>query len=115
MRDELEQEEENIQQLTQSDIDIINRALHKAGYQNTADLDLEHNYRYATAMLQRGMAQHAAVFSQTRAARSPFLLAGPAATAKLQQQRLHLDTSFFWPRTFEIYLQAQPELSFTLP
>ena len=93
-----------------AEIDIVNRALHKAGYHNTADLDLEHNYRYANAMLQKGLARHAAMLASTRAARAPFTLSCSAGSVTLQQRRLHFDASFPWPRTFEIYLQAQPEL-----
>lgn len=93
-----------------ADIDTINRALRKSGYRNTADLDLEHNFRYATAMLQKGMQQHAEVLEGTGAARAPFAVTGTAGALTLRQQRLHLDTGFPWPRTFEIYLQAWPEL-----
>lgn len=93
-----------------ADIDTVNLALRKAGYRNTADLDLEHNYRYATAMLQKGLQRHATVLAATEAARAPFAVNSPAGTVALRQQRLHPDTGFPWPRTFEIYMQAQPEL-----
>ena len=40
------------------DIDTINGTLKKAGYTNTADLDLDHNYRWANLMLRTSMTRH---------------------------------------------------------
>ena len=88
------------------DIDPINRALKKAGYTNTADLDLEHNHRWATAMLQRRLAAQIAVYKQTRSLRTPFPV--PGTDEMLAIYDLRASAGFPWPRTFEIDLTAQP-------
>ncbi|MBQ1742616.1 MAG: DUF4127 family protein, partial [Oscillospiraceae bacterium] len=88
------------------DIDPINRALRKAGYTNTADLDLEHNHRWATAMLQRRLAAQIAVYKQTRSLRAPFPV--PGTDEMLAIYDLRASAGFPWPRTFEIDLTAQP-------
>ena len=44
------------------DIDIINGTLKKAGYTNTADLDLDRNYRWANMMLRASMTRHLRVY-----------------------------------------------------
>ena len=88
------------------DIDPINRALKKAGYTNTADLDLEHNHRWATAMLQRRLAAQIAVYKQTRSLRAPFPV--PGTDEMLAIYDLRASAGFPWPRTFEIDLTAQP-------
>ncbi len=88
------------------DIDPINRALKKAGYTNTADLDLEHNHRWATTMLQRRLAAQIAVYKQTRSLRAPFPV--PGTDELLAIYDLRASAGFPWPRTFEIDLTAQP-------
>ncbi len=88
------------------DIDPINRALKKAGYTNTADLDLEHNHRWATALLQRRLAAQVAVYKQTRSLRAPFPV--PGTDEMLAIYDLRASAGFPWPRTFEIDLTAQP-------
>ena len=88
------------------DIDPINRALKKADYTNTADLDLEHNHRWATAMLQRRLAAQVAVYKQTRSLRAPFPV--PGTDEMLAIYDLRASAGFPWPRTFEIDLTAQP-------
>lgn len=88
-------------------IDTVNRTLKKAGYQNTADLDLTRNYRWANAMLQKSMKKSLAHYKSTPSFRSPF----PIQKEGGEQLHLHditLDTSYPWPRTFEIYLETTP-------
>ena len=79
------------------DIDTINGTLKKAGYTNTADLDLDHNYRWANLMLRTSMTRHLLVYKNTAAFRAPFPVAAPSG--------------FPWPRTFEIYLETTPFMS----
>ena len=95
------------------DIDPINRALKKADYTNTADLDLEHNHRWATAMLQRRLAAQIAVYKQTRSLRAPFPV--PGTDEMLAIYDLRASAGFPWPRTFEIDLTAQPFFARVVP
>ena len=92
------------------DIDEVNNSLKKAGYLNTADLDLEHNYRYATALLQKSMQEHLELYRNTFSARTPFLVKWKQGELRLALHNLRLDISFPWPRTFEVNLMAYPEL-----
>ena len=73
---------------------------------NTADLDLEHNHRWATALLQRRLAAQVAVYKQTRSLRAPFPV--PGTDEMLAIYDLRASAGFPWPRTFEIDLTAQP-------
>lgn len=90
------------------DIDLINLELQKAGYTNTADLDLEHNHRWANRMLQRAMKDHLAAYKNTRAFRQPVTFHSPYGQFSLLLQDMTVDLSYPWPRTFEIWLQATP-------
>lgn len=90
------------------DIDVINGTLKKAGYTNTADLDLDRNYRWANLMLRTSMMRHLRVYRQTDAFRAPFPVDAPSGTIWLQLHDLQADMSFPWPRTFEIYLETTP-------
>lgn len=90
------------------DIDIINGTLKKTGYTNTADLDLDRNYRWANMMLRASMTRHLRVYRQTDAFRAPFPVDAPSGTIWLQLHDLQADMSFPWPRTFEIYLETTP-------
>lgn len=89
-----------------ADINPLNHALKKAGYTNTADLDLEHNHRWATQMLQQKLAQQTAIYKHTKSLRAPFPV--PQTGEQLAIYDLHTDASFPWPRTFEIYLETTP-------
>ena len=89
-----------------ADIDPLNHALKKAGYTNTADLDLEHNHRWATQMLQQKLARQTMIYKHTKSLRAPFSV--PQTGEQLAIYDLHTDASFPWPRTFEIYLETQP-------
>lgn len=90
------------------DIDTVNGTLKKAGYTNTADLDLDHNYRWANLMLRTSMTRHLLVYKNTAAFRAPFPVAAPSGTIYLQLHDMQADMSFPWPRTFEIYLETTP-------
>ena len=92
------------------DIDEVNNSLKKAGYQNTADLDLEHNYRWATTLLQKSMQAHLALYQSTAAVRAPYQVKWKKGELTLSLHHLKIDVSFPWPRTFEINLMAYPEL-----
>lgn len=93
------------------DIDTINGSLKKAGYINTADLDLDRNYRWANLMLRTSMTRHLLVYKNTAAFRAPFPVAAPSGTIYLQLHDMQADMSFPWPRTFEIYLETTPFFS----
>ena len=90
------------------DIDIINHTLKKAGYQNTADLDLEHNWRWANHMLQESMQKHLAAYKQTKAVKTPACFHTPQGDFTLCVNDLTVELSYPWPRTFEIYLESMP-------
>ena len=89
-----------------ADIDPINHALKKAGYTNTADLDLEHNHRWATQMLQQKLAQQTTLLKQTKSLRAPFPV--PQTGEQMALYDLHASAGFPWPRTFEISLGTEP-------
>lgn len=88
------------------DIDVVNQSLQKAGYTNTADLDLAHNYRWANQMLQKLMKEHIAAYKNTRSFRQPVRFSSPAGDFTLISRDLTVDLSYPWPRTFEIWLQT---------
>ncbi|SFT74479.1 Protein of unknown function [Selenomonas sp. GACV-9] len=90
------------------DIDLVNLSLQKAGYHNTADLDLEHNHRWANRMLQGAMKEHLAAYKNTRAFRQPVTFASPSGGFTLLMQDMTADLSYPWPRTFEIWLETTP-------
>lgn len=90
------------------DIDTINHSLKKAGYRNTADLDLEHNWRWANAMLQASMQKHLAAYKQSKACKTPVNIHTPQGNFTLFVDDLTMELSFPWPRTFEIHLETTP-------
>ena len=87
-------------------INGINRNLRKAGYSNVSDLDLEHNYQWANYMLQTAMNRRLSRLKQTAAFRAPVVLSAPDGPTKLYVRDITCDTSYPWPRTFEIYLHS---------
>lgn len=87
-------------------IDGINSSLRKAGYTNVSDLDLEHNYQWANYMLQTAMNRRLSRLKQTAAFRAPVVLSSPDGPTKLYVREISCDTSYPWPRTFEIYLHS---------
>ncbi|MCR5757187.1 MAG: DUF4127 family protein [Selenomonas sp.] len=93
------------------DIDTINHTLKKAGYQNTADLDLEHNWRWANQMLQKSMQKHLTTYKHSKSIRTPVRFHTPQGDFTLTIQDITLDLSYPWPRTFEIYLESMPSIT----
>lgn len=90
--------------------DQVNFHLIKAGYTNVGDLDLEHNYRFANAMLQDSVNERLQRLSATKAFRAPVRIKAQGAEFRLRVKKLTVDTCFPWPRTFEIYLRTAPQL-----
>lgn len=88
----------------------INFNLQKAGYIFVNDLDLEHNYQWANAMLQKGINERFDNLRHTKAFRTPVTFSTPDGTVTLAVNNLTIDTCFPWPRTFEIYLRTTPSV-----
>ena len=97
------------------DIDTVNHTLKKAGYRNTADLDLEHNWRWANAMLQASMQKHLAAYKQSQSLKKPVQLHTEQGVFTIFVDDLTMELSFPWPRTFEIYLETTPYIYQTPP
>ena len=98
-----------------ADIDTVNHSLQKAGYHNTADLDLEHNWRWANNMLQTSMQKHLAAYKYAPAIKTPAVFSSPVGQFTLTLYDLKVELSYPWPRTFEIYLESTPYLTTTVP
>jgi len=93
------------------DIDTINHTLKKAGYQNTADLDLEHNWLWANKMLQNNMQKHLTSYKHSKSVRTPAHFHTPQGDYTLTVNDLTMDLSYPWPRTFEIHLESIPYIT----
>ncbi len=91
-------------------VDGVNFVLVRAGYTNTSDLDLDHNSRWANAMLRNAMLLRSNAFSGSYAWRAPVLLSAHDTSASYYAHRLTPDAWFPWPRTFEIMMQAKTEV-----
>lgn len=89
-------------------ISDVNHALKRAGYTNTADLDLTKNYRWANDMLLAELKARLAAYRWTKSFRAPFPLALPSGPRQIRLRDMTVDASFPWPRTFEIYLETTP-------
>lgn len=87
-------------------IDSVNASLIKEGYTNTADLDLERNFRWANAMLQHAMGERIASYRETKAFRQPIPVSAPDGETRIRIRHLSADLSYPWPRTFEIHLES---------
>lgn len=96
-------------------IDSVNATIKKAGYINTADLDLAHNYRYANALMQNAMTKRLKIYRETRAFRAPVKISAPDGDFFVRAADLNADISYPWPRTFEIYLESSLTLYETKP
>lgn len=96
-------------------IDLVNRRLKKAGYINTADLDLAHNYLWANAMLRQGMGRRIAQYRTCAAFRQPVRINSPYGSYIVAPLNLVADMSYPWPRTFEIYLNTVSNRMFAVP
>ena len=91
-------------------IDPVNFHLIKAGYTNVGDLDLEHNYRFANAMLQDSMTERAFLLKESTSFRKPVSVNSSSGKFQLQIKDFNINTCFPWPRTFEIFLQTELQL-----
>ncbi len=92
----------------------VNGALKKAGYTNTADLDLTKNYRWANAMLRTELTARLASYRWSRSFQAPFDLPLPSGARRVRLKDMTVEASFPWPRTFEIYLETSPTVE-TIP
>lgn len=91
-------------------IDTVNDNLKKAGWTNTADLDLEKNYRTANAMMNEALKPRVQAFQNAPSMRAPFTLNLPGAPKQYTLKNLTFKASYPWPRTFEIRLETRPFL-----
>lgn len=87
-------------------ISQVNNNLKKNGYTNVYDLDLEHNYQWADAMLKKSMTASISQLKASKAYSAPFSVKTPQGTLDFCVRDLTGDMSFPWPRTFEIWLQS---------
>lgn len=87
-------------------ISQVDNNLKKNGYTNVYDLDLEHNYQWADAMLKNSMKSSISQLKASKAYSSPFSVNTPHGTITFYARDLSADMSFPWPRTFEIWLQS---------
>ena len=88
-------------------IDEVNAALKKAGYINTADLDLEKNYRCAKAMMQEAMKNRIKNHVASGAFRAPVPVETQEGAMRLYPAALQAEMYYPWPRTFEIFLETK--------
>ena len=91
-------------------IDSVNANLKKAGYTNVYDLDMEHNYRWANALLQTGMNKRTDYLKHSAAFRQPVPVTAPEGLLRLRIKDIQAEVCYPWPRTFEIHLQTRLEL-----
>ena len=87
-------------------IDRVNDTLRMAGYQNTADLDLTRNWRWANDLLTNDLSRRIRSYESTAAFRAPLV----QNNMRLRAVRSNITAYYPWPRTFEIRLEAQPRV-----
>ena len=90
-------------------IDRINNTLHFAGYQNTADLDLTRNWRWANDLLANDLNRRVKSYESAVAFRAPFRW----DDMQLRVERSNITAYYPWPRTFEVRMEAQPTIAFS--
>ncbi|WP_315452763.1 DUF4127 family protein [uncultured Selenomonas sp.] len=88
-------------------IDRVNDTLRNAGYQNTADLDLTHNWRWANDLLTNDLSRRIRNYESTAAFRAPFV----QHDMRLRAVQSNITAYYPWPRTFEIRMEAQPTIA----
>ena len=88
-------------------IDRVNDTLRNAGYQNTADLDLTRNWRWANDLLTNDLSRRIRNYENTAAFRTPFV----QNNMRLRAVRSNITAYYPWPRTFEIRMEAQPTIA----
>ena len=88
-------------------IDRVNDTLRNAGYQNTADLDLTRNWRWANDLLTNDLSRRIRSYESTASFRAPFV----QNNIRLRAVRSNITAYYPWPRTFEIRMEAQPTIA----
>lgn len=91
-------------------ITLVNDRLHKAGYENVYDLDLEHNYQWSLQMLRQAMGQSIGYLGHSQAMEREFTVTAAGRSFVFTVRNLQGDMYFPWPRTFEVNMQTQMEL-----
>ena len=87
-------------------IDRVNDTLRNAGYQNTADLDLTRNWRWANDLLTNDLSRRIRSYESTASFRAPFV----QNNIRLRAVRSNIMAYYPWPRTFEIRMESHPNL-----
>ena len=87
-------------------IDRVNDTLRNAGYQNTADLDLTRNWRWANDLLTNDLSRRIRSYESTTAFRAPFV----QNDMRLRAVQSNITAYYPWPRTFEIRMETHPNL-----
>ncbi len=87
-------------------IDRVNDTLRNAGYQNTADLDLTRNWRWANDLLTNDLSRRIRSYESTATFRAPFV----QNDMRLRAVRNNITAYYPWPRTFEIRMETHPNL-----
>ena len=92
-------------------IDRVNDALRRAGYANSADLDLTRNWRWANDLLMNDLSRRMRSYESTAAFRTPVNQNGMT----LRVVRSNITAYYPWPRTFEVRLEAAPVVERKMP
>lgn len=92
-------------------IDRVNDALRRAGYANSADLDLTRNWRWANDLLMNDLSRRMRSYESTAAFRMPVSQNGMT----LRVVRSNITAYYPWPRTFEVRLEAAPVVERKMP
>ena len=87
-------------------IDRVDDTLRNAGYQNTADLDLMRNWRWANDLLTNDLSRRIRSYESTTAFRAPFV----QNDMRLRAVQSNITAYYPWPRTFEIRMETHPNL-----
>ena len=92
-------------------IDRVNDALRRAGYANSADLDLTRNWRWANDLLMNDLRRRMRSYESTAAFRTPVNQNGMT----LRVVRSNITAYYPWPRTFEVRLESAPVVERKMP
>ena len=92
-------------------IDRVNDALRRAGYANSADLDLTRNWRWANDLLMNDLSRRMRSYESTAAFRTPV----NQNDMTLRVVRNNITAYYPWPRTFEVRLEAAPVVERKMP
>ena len=92
-------------------IDRVNDTLRRAGYANSADLDLTRNWRWANDLLMNDLSRRMRSYESTAAFRMPVSQNGMT----LRVVRSNITAYYPWPRTFEVRLESAPVVERKMP